>query len=488
MASPSVFNSLDAQEQNGRIFPPIRLTYKAMSGLIGLTEAVVIIAASILGQTVYQHVWLGESGGEIGVATGVGLMAALTYVSLGRWAELYRLPQILHPGRSFGKLGTVWAFSLLMLTAILFLLKVSADLSRGAFFTFSLFELPLLLSTRVIAAEIIKRKVARDEIAGRPAIVIGNAGELGQISAISLLHRFGFKEVGRVILDPGQMTNHSADIRLDLENAISLARQSQAEEFVVAVGWDQSGLLSEITAILRNSPLPVQLLPDHVVRSTLKDRRVESPICSPLTVELQRAPMSVAERGIKRSIDLLFSLAGIIVFMPLLVIAALAIKLDSSGPVIFRQRRKGFNEHPFSIFKFRTMTVLEDGHQIKQAEVNDHRVTRVGRVLRRASIDELPQLFNVLKGDMSLVGPRPHAMAHDDQYKSLIETYCFRHHVKPGITGWAQINGLRGETAHLARMQKRVEFDLWYINNWSFWLDIQVMFRTCFEVLKREAY
>lgn len=134
------------------------------------------------------------------------------------------------------------------------------------------------------------------------------------------------------------------------------------------------------------------------------------------------------------------------------------------------------------------MQVIEDGNKIVQAKREDPRLTRVGRWLRRTSIDELPQLFNVLKGDMSLVGPRPHAVAHDDQYKRLIETYCCRHHVKPGITGWAQINGLRGETSRLEHMQRRVEFDLWYINNWSSSLDLRILLRTCLEVLKHEAY
>jgi undecaprenyl-phosphate galactose phosphotransferase/putative colanic acid biosynthesis UDP-glucose lipid carrier transferase len=141
------------------------------------------------------------------------------------------------------------------------------------------------------------------------------------------------------------------------------------------------------------------------------------------------------------------------------------------------------------MFKFRTMSVMEDGESIEQALPGDKRVTKIGRILRASSIDELPQLINVLRGDMSLVGPRPHALAHDTEFEKLLADYAFRHHVKPGMTGWAQVNGLRGATPTLEAVAKRVELDLWYINNWSLWLDLQIVFRTVFEVLrKRNAY
>jgi lipopolysaccharide/colanic/teichoic acid biosynthesis glycosyltransferase len=166
---------------------------------------------------------------------------------------------------------------------------------------------------------------------------------------------------------------------------------------------------------------------------------------------IQRVPLTTFERSVKRTLDVVVSMTAILFLWPLFLIAAIAIKLDSGGPVIFQQRRTGFNGKEFVIFKFRTMTVLEDGPAITQACRGDLRATRVGKFLRRSSIDELPQLFNVLKGEMSLVGPRPHAVAHDREYKVHIADYGFRHHIKPGITGWAQVNGLRGETRSLRR-------------------------------------
>ena len=179
------------------------------------------------------------------------------------------------------------------------------------------------------------------------------------------------------------------------------------------------------------------------------------------------------ERAVKRALDFVCAAIAIVFLSPLFLLIAIAIKLDSKGPVIFKQRRNGFNSKQFVIYKFRSMTVLEDGAVIAQARKNDRRVTRVGQILRRSSMDELPQLFNVLKGDMSLVGPRPHALAHDNEYKVLIAKYAFRHHVKPGMTGWAQVNGLRGETGRLEQMVDRVKLDLWYVNHWSLGLDHQ---------------
>jgi exopolysaccharide biosynthesis polyprenyl glycosylphosphotransferase len=209
------------------------------------------------------------------------------------------------------------------------------------------------------------------------------------------------------------------------------------------------------------------------------------PACA---VNGHRAPLTTTKRAVKRALDIMLAWAAIILLLPLLVIVAIAIKLDSSGPIIFRQRRVGFNGNQFVIFKFRTMTTLEDGQTIMQARRGDPRVTRVGRLLRRFSIDELPQLFNVLKSDMSLVGPRPHALAHDKQYMPVIAEYAFRHHIKPGLTGWAQVNRLRGETRHVDQMTERLKFDLCYINHWSLSLDVYILVKTCVEVLRKPAY
>ena len=232
---------------------------------------------------------------------------------------------------------------------------------------------------------------------------------------------------------------------------------------------------------LRVLPLPVTLVPYGSLAQLFQ--RSHADIGDTVGIELQRAALSPSEQAVKRAIDIVFSSILLIGLSPVLLASAIAIRLDSSGPALFRQTRHGFNGRPFRIYKFRTMTVMENGDVVPQAKKSDKRVTKVGRWLRRYSIDELPQLVNVFIGDMSMVGPRPHASAHDRYFTSTIEKYAFRHHVKSGITGWAQVSGARGETDTLDKMRRRVELDLWYINNWSVWLDFSIMIRTVFVVL-----
>jgi putative colanic acid biosynthesis UDP-glucose lipid carrier transferase len=183
-----------------------------------------------------------------------------------------------------------------------------------------------------------------------------------------------------------------------------------------------------------------------------------------------------------RTIDVVVSFSAVLVLSPLLLLVALLIRLDSSGPVLFRQTRTGLNGRTFRIYKFRTMRVLEDGPEIQQAKQGDARITPLGRLLRRTSLDEVPQLLNVLSGEMALVGPRPHALAHDIYYARQIASYGLRFQVKPGITGWAQVNGARGETPTLEHMQRRVGLDLWYVQNRSLPLDFIILLRTPKEI------
>jgi undecaprenyl-phosphate galactose phosphotransferase/putative colanic acid biosynthesis UDP-glucose lipid carrier transferase len=259
--------------------------------------------------------------------------------------------------------------------------------------------------------------------------------------------------------------------------AVTAARARQAEMVLLGLQWSDSVRYHAVRERLRVLPLPAFLLPDQSARSILAQPMVE--MGSGFAVEFQRAPLGFLELAVKRTVDVVLATILLIFLSPLLAMVSILIKVTSAGPVIFRQHRRGFNGHTFTIYKFRTMKVLENGSKIDQARRNDERVTNLGRVLRSTSIDELPQLVNVLRGEMSLVGPRPHALAHDDEYSALIANYAFRHNVKPGITGWAQVNGLRGETRTLDLMERRVDLDLWYINNWSIWIDVLILFRTC---------
>ena len=193
-------------------------------------------------------------------------------------------------------------------------------------------------------------------------------------------------------------------------------------------------------------------------------------------------PAVMSARIAKRLEDVVIGGLIFLMILPLCALIALAIKLTSPGPVLFKQYRTGINGRNFKVYKFRSMVVhAESKGQVTQATKRDARVTRIGAFLRRTSLDELPQFFNVLQGRMSIVGPRPHALAHNEYYKDLVESYMQRHKVKPGITGWAQVNGLRGETDTVEKMQARVEHDLWYIDNWSLWLDLKIILLTVFK-------
>jgi len=249
--------------------------------------------------------------------------------------------------------------------------------------------------------------------------------------------------------------------------------------------WQQEPRIQFVCDQLRASPLPVRLLPDRTAERFLALRMVAT---GPIpTLEMQRSPLTSLERAGKRLFDIVASSGLLVLFAPLLIGTAIAIKLDSRGPVLFRQRRNGFDGKQFTILKFRSMHVLEDGDIITQARPNDPRLTGIGATLRRRSIDELPQLVNVLRGDMSLVGPRPHALAHDDKYSKLIASYAERQHVKPGITGLAQVQGLRGATPAIEDMQLRVAHDLIYIKSWSFVLDLRILLRTIGAVLRHKG-
>ncbi len=188
-----------------------------------------------------------------------------------------------------------------------------------------------------------------------------------------------------------------------------------------------------------------------------------------------------------RTLDVVLSFLALLALAPLLVLVALLIRLDSPGPVLFRQTRTGLHGRVFRIYKFRTMHVQEDGPEVRQACRADPRVTGVGRILRRTHLDELPQLLNVLRGEMALVGPRPHALAHDEHYGREIPDYHLRFQVKPGMTGWAQVNGARGETPTLADMQRRIDLDLWYVQHRSFTLDLQILVRTLVIAVKHRS-
>ncbi|MET3132135.1 putative colanic acid biosynthesis UDP-glucose lipid carrier transferase [Oxalobacteraceae bacterium GrIS 1.11] len=235
---------------------------------------------------------------------------------------------------------------------------------------------------------------------------------------------------------------------------------------------------------LQDTTASVYFLPDIYVFD-LMQARFDNVGGMPV-IAICESPFTGFNSMIKRGSDIILGALIQILLLPIMLVIAIAVKVTSPGPVIFRQRRYGLYGEEIIVYKFRSMTVAEDGAKVVQATKNDQRVTKIGAFLRRSSLDELPQFINVLQGRMSIVGPRPHAVAHNEQYRKLIKGYMLRHKVKPGITGWAQVNGLRGETETLDKMEARVQYDLDYLRNWSLWLDIWIIVRTVKVVLARE--
>jgi Undecaprenyl-phosphate glucose phosphotransferase len=266
-----------------------------------------------------------------------------------------------------------------------------------------------------------------------------------------------------------------------MRELIAHAQSGACDRIILAMPLAAKDRILDAKTQLELLPIDVQLCPDAMtVPSALQPSELEpeEDADTLVLIDLQRRPIEARGVLVKTAMDYILGLIALIILSPVMLAAAIAIKLDSRGPVFFVQSRHGYNHRIVRVVKFRTMTVAEDGPAVQQAVRGDRRVTCVGRFLRRTSLDELPQLFNVLKGELSLVGPRPHAVSHNESYAQVLNRYASRHKVKPGITGLAQVKGFRGETKTSDDMRQRVELDLYYIKNWSPLLDIQILART----------
>lgn len=295
----------------------------------------------------------------------------------------------------------------------------------------------------------------------------------------------GFVVVG--IYDNKVVDQTEIEYKGDFAKLVVDAKSGKLDRIYLAMSMSDELEMKELIRNLTDTTCSVILIPDIFTFNILQSRTEE--VNGVPVVPLFDTPINGINMVFKRLEDIFVSLLIIVLISPLLLIIAIAVKISSPGPVIFKQTRYGMDGKAIKVWKFRSMTVMENDSVVKQATKNDIRVTRVGGFLRKTSLDELPQFFNVLGGGMSIVGPRPHAVAHNEQYRSLIEGYMLRHKVKPGITGWAQINGWRGETDTIDKMQKRVEYDLEYIREWSIWFDIKIIFLTIFKgFINKSAY
>lgn len=293
----------------------------------------------------------------------------------------------------------------------------------------------------------------------------------------------GFEVTG--IYDDVQPVSPTSDFAGSFADLIEKARAGEIDNVYIAMPMSEEARIKHLVRELTDTTCSVLLIPDVFTFNILHARTDE--VNGVPVVPLFDTPLSGVNKVLKRLEDIVLSLMILLLISPALLCISLVVKVTSAGPVIFRQTRYGMDGRPIKVWKFRSMRVMENSDVVVQATKGDKRITPVGNFLRRTSLDELPQFINVLMGEMSIVGPRPHAVAHNEQYRSLIEGYMLRHKVKPGITGWAQINGWRGETDTLEKMEKRVEFDLEYIREWSLWFDIKIVFLTIFKGFVNKA-
>lgn len=452
-----------------------------------MADVLVIVGAGVLCYSLRENLYDISSSYLVAL-----VLAALFGINLMQFAGVYRAEFLRTPIRELARTAGAWAATLFILVALAALTKTTAHYSRLWFLLWAFSGLGLLLVVRLLALIHLNRLRRQGHGVKRVAIFVsrGAGGAMAQRLAAQLREtRDDSTLVGFFSLMPPETRSGSeildAPYLGGVEGMAERLHFDRIDELLVALPWDDEDTIPRIMDAVRGVSVSVRLCPPTPpVELPVRDVSIFAGL--PM-VEVWHRPLTETDLLIKAIEDKVLSSLLLILLAPLMLVIAVAIKLDSRGPVFFRQQRAGFNNDSFKVLKFRTMRdgVDPDG-EVQQARRNDSRVTRLGAFLRRTSLDELPQLLNVLRGEMSLVGPRPHAVEHGSVYSELIEEYLTRQRVKPGITGWAQIHGWRGATETPDKMRKRVEYDLWYIDNWSVALDLRILLLTPFTGLVNE--
>ncbi len=323
-------------------------------------------------------------------------------------------------------------------------------------------------------------------------VAIVGAGALGELTCDAMLEETwsGYKPVA--LFSDSKPRGHiykELSVQGKIDDLVDFIEQNRQAGDVIHEVWialplQAASKIEGIHNALQNTAVNVFLVPD-LMGFNLTDYAIEEAAGLPV-IDLSASPLKHSKTSLKRLEDIIISSIMLLILCPIFLLIAILIKSESQGSILFKQRRYGLDGKEINVWKFRSMTSSDNGSDVKQATIDDPRVTRIGRFIRRYSIDELPQLFNVLCGSMSLVGPRPHAVAHNEYYRDKIDGYMSRHVIKPGMTGWAQVNGCRGETDTLDKMKRRVRYDIEYIQKWSIFLDIRILFKTVFEVFKSD--
>jgi polysaccharide biosynthesis protein PslA len=458
----------------------------AMSGLAFAFVAATVIALTILLMAVITgalyHVFAYGDASELRNYAGLGLLVAFLYVLPFAFRNEFSLESFAAGNRSAARLALVWTYAFIALGMVAFLTKTTSDYSRGWLLLFYTSGFCAIFGIDALIRHAAGKALLAGRLARRRLMLIGTADEIRNYIDAELRAGVAHHVTTTVELPEGRLkqANAAAPTPVDvlLERALKAARTQDIEGVVLLSDWSNMDFVDRCVGAF--SVLPVSI---HLNIGDLAKRfngiRLEN-VGSIAALALTEPPLAPLQALLKRVLDIAVAGLALIFLAPVFAVIALLIRRDSVGPVFFKQRRRGYNQQEFRIYKFRSMTTMDDGDDIQQARRNDPRITDVGAMLRRYNLDELPQLINVLRGEMSIVGPRPHAVAHDRLFETRIGTYPRRLNVRPGITGWAQVHGLRGETNTDDKMAARVDHDLYYIDNWSIGLDLYILVLTIF--------
>lgn len=449
--------------------------YDSVELLALLADIATIFMASLVAAFAWKLL-IGAPGDIVRLA-GVALPTSVVFTALAKSFNLYQPKALLELRNQLRSICAIWLGVSCLLVATTFTLHMTGEIPWDFALIFGIAGLTLLAAQRVLLRDALRKGLAERRFSGRKIVLITDEAGHDVVNTLTDLGYFIEKHFTLPI-------TRSSLRRQDelIGKIIDHTRETEIREIFFGVSPDHWLRLKRAVAALRVLPLRIRLVPTGASSDLFHRPSME--LGSARCVELQRGPLSPVELFAKRALDICLSATVLTALSPLLLLVAVAIKLDSRGPALFKQQRCGFNGRRFTIYKFRTMSVLEDGASIVQAKANDSRLTRIGGWLRRTSIDELPQLFNVLEGSMSVVGPRPHALAHETEFDKAVRNYAYRRRVKPGLTGLAQIKGFRGPTPTPASIERRVKEDLRYIDNWSLGLDLMILMQTPLELIR----
>jgi Undecaprenyl-phosphate glucose phosphotransferase len=472
--------TLASRPQTGRFLRARAVLLRGtFAAAIFLTDVAFIIAMSCLTGIAY-HLFVYGKPGNFTLFIQVGVLTASIFSVSNLSRGEYQLPNFCAFKSHLGRTIQLWNVTLICLLTLGFLAQTTVEYSRAWIVLFYVATLAGLVALRFLIVHVTAVARAAGMISAQRIFLIGTGANVNAFVNRYEPWTHGINIVGCRFVTPVAATasgeTRQAMLDRDFTEAVASVRSLEPDAIFLLLPWSQTEVIERCAETFMALPVEIHIGPEQILH---KFEEIKLSKLGPLTsLQLTRRPLTRMEIARKRVFDLVVAALALIVLTPVLLLVAAVVWLDSPGPVFFVQRRYGFNQQPFRIIKFRTMRTLDDGPVIAQATRNDPRLTRIGRFLRRWNIDEIPQLFNVLTGDMSLVGPRPHALSHDLEFERRISLYARRHNVKPGITGWAQIHGYRGEIDTDEKMRGRVEHDLFYIDNWSLWLDLQIIVRT----------